>query len=97
MNDQATRTHSWPSVEKSLRHPVCVFQDAAYYAWQHAQWPHSRNRDEPRTLQFPTLLHLLITTDEHQRSEIDRKKTERHHRENSGAKEGYQYPAYDGA
>ena len=50
-----------------------------------------------RELEIPTLPDLLRTADKHEGCKINWDKTERHHRKNSGAEEGYQYPAYDGA
>ena len=47
--------------------------------------------------QLLALAGLLCQADEHEGREVDGQKTKRHHRKNSGAEEGGQYPAYGDA
>ena len=47
--------------------------------------------------QLLALARLLRQTNEHERREVDGQKAKRHHRKNSGAEEGRQYPAYGDA
>ena len=82
-------------VEAVMRHKVGIFAGNDGYGQVGRYFP--QGHPMVAQPQFLALASLLRQTDEHQRREVDGEKAKRHHRQNSGAEEGRQYPAYGDA